>query len=299
MLIVQVSINVYNYTMIKLFRHLNWLARGVKIYALVGKSGTGKSFRAKLVSQKFGIELIIDDGLLIRDQKIIAGISAKKAKSYLGAIKTAVFDKKEHRNSVIKALEGEKFKRVLILGTSEKMIRKIASRLNLPSPSKILNIEQLATKEEIALAIKSRKMEGKHVIPVPAIEIHRTYPRFVYDSIRVFVKRNILFRGGNEVFEKAIVRPEFGEKGKIRISESAIAQMVTHCIDEFDDTISVIKLQVKNDPRGYKLKISIHIPLGIQMSGSIHNLQEYIIESIERYSGVNIHRVAITIDKLL
>ena len=285
--------------MIKLIRHLNWLLKGVQTYALVGKSGTGKSFRAKLVSQKYGIELLIDDGILIRDQKIVAGKSAKKAKSYLGAIKTAVFDDKEHRYSVIKALEKEKFKRVLILGTSEKMIKKIASRLNLPSPSKILNIEQLATKEEIALAIKTRKMEGKHVIPVPAIEIHRTYPRFVYDSIRVFVKRNILFRGENEVFEKAIVRPEFGGKGKLRISESAIAQMVSHCIDEFDDTISVKKLQVKNDPRGYRLKISIHIPLGVQLSGSIHNLQEYIIESIERYSGVNIHTVTITIDKLL
>ncbi|MCF6336171.1 MAG: alkaline shock response membrane anchor protein AmaP, partial [Spirochaetales bacterium] len=110
---------------------------------------------------------------------------------------------------------------------------------------------------------------------------------------------NFHFKGKNEVFAKSIVRPEFGEKGKIRISESAIAQMVNHCVDEFDDTISVRKIQVKNDTRGYKLKIIIHIPLGVQMSGSIHNLQEYIIESIERYSGVNIHNVTITIDKLL
>jgi len=285
--------------MIKLLRHIHWLIKGVKTYALVGKSGTGKSFRAKLVSQKFGIELIIDDGLLIRDQKIIAGKSAKKANSYLGAIKTAVFDDKKHKISVIKTLEKEKFKRILILGTSEKMIRKISSRLHLPSPTKILNIEQLASKEEIATAIKSRKLEGKHVIPVPAIEIHRTYPRFVYDSIRVFVKKNIFFQRKNEVFEKAIVRPDFAEKGKIKISESAITQMVTHCIDEFDDTISVKKIQVKNDPRGYRLKISIHIPLGVQMSGSIHNLQEYIMESIERYAGVTIDRVNITIDKLI
>ncbi len=113
------------------------------------------------------------------------------------------------------------------------------------------------------------------------------------------LKKNILFKGRGEVFEKSIVRPEFGEKGKIRISESAIAQMVNHCVDEFDDTISVRKIYVKNDPRGYKLKITIHIPLGVQMSGSIHNLQEYIIESIERYSGVNIHKVTIMIDKLL
>ena len=89
-------------------------------------------------------------------------------------------------------------------------------------------------------------------------------------------------KGKDEVFEKAIVRPEFGERGKIRISETAIAQMVNHCVDEFDDTISVRKIQVKNDPRGYNLKITIHIPLGIQMSGSIHNLQEYIIEKISK-----------------
>ena len=54
--------------------------RGVTVFALVGRSGTGKSFRAKLVAQKFGIDLIIDDGLLIRDQKIIAGRSAKREK---------------------------------------------------------------------------------------------------------------------------------------------------------------------------------------------------------------------------
>jgi ABC-type oligopeptide transport system ATPase subunit len=35
-----------------------------KVFALVGGSGTGKSFRAKLVAQKYGIDFIIDDGLL-------------------------------------------------------------------------------------------------------------------------------------------------------------------------------------------------------------------------------------------
>ena len=49
----------------------------IKVYALVGESGTGKSFRAKLVAQKHGIDMIIDDGLLIRDNRILAGHSAK------------------------------------------------------------------------------------------------------------------------------------------------------------------------------------------------------------------------------
>ena len=45
----------------------------VKVYALVGRSGTGKSFRAQLVADKYHIPLIVDDGLLIKDDKILAG----------------------------------------------------------------------------------------------------------------------------------------------------------------------------------------------------------------------------------
>ncbi len=59
------------------YYHLVYAVRGVRVFALVGGSGTGKSFRAKLVAEKYGIEIIVDDGLLIRDQKILAGRSGK------------------------------------------------------------------------------------------------------------------------------------------------------------------------------------------------------------------------------
>ncbi len=284
--------------MLHIIRNLTWLFRGVKVYALIGKAGTGKSFRAKLVAQKYGIELIIDDGLLIRDQKIIAGKSAKKEKNYLAAVKTALFHDPVHRKSVVTHLRKENFKRILIIGTSERMVKKIALTLELPSPSKILMIEDLATQEEIDTAIHSRYVEGKHVIPVPVVEIHRTYPQFVYDSVKVFLKTSFRFRKDKKFFEKAIVRPEFGEKGKISISESALTQMVIHCIDEYDDTISVKKINVSSTPQGYKLKIVIHIPFGIQISGTVHNLQDYIIENIERYSGVVLSSVSVKIDHL-
>ena len=45
--------------------------KGITVFALVGESGTGKSFRAKLLAQKHGIEAIIDDGLLIKEDKIL------------------------------------------------------------------------------------------------------------------------------------------------------------------------------------------------------------------------------------
>ena len=175
----------------KIIRYTVWKLRGRKVYALVGRSGTGKSFRSKLVAEKYGIELIIDDGLLIRGDKIIAGKSAKKEKVFLKAIKTALFDEELHRNEVKTALQNEDFKRILIIGTSERMILKISSRLKLPESEKIFKIEDFASQKEIETAIRIRNSEGKHVIPVPTIEITRNYPHIVYDSLRIFLKRRL------------------------------------------------------------------------------------------------------------
>ena len=74
------------------------------VYALVGESGTGKSFRSKLLAEQYNINAIIDDGLLIQDEKIIAGHSAKREKTYMGSVRAALFDDKEHRDSVAKVL---------------------------------------------------------------------------------------------------------------------------------------------------------------------------------------------------
>ena len=143
----------------------------------------------------------------------------------------------------------------------------------------------------------SRRKEGKHVIPVPTIEIHRNYPQFVYDSVRVFLKRSFSFLPSKEkVFEKTVVQPEFG-KGKITISETAVTQMVLHCVDEFDDTIAVHKVSVNQQTAGYYLSINIHVPFGVQLSGTIHALRDYIIESLEHYGGVSIRKVDIKVDK--
>ena len=159
---------------------------GVKVYALVGRSGTGKSYHSKLVAAKYRIDLIIDDGLLIKGDKIIAGHSAKRDPNFISAVRTAVFDDDEHRDQVMNALLKEKYKKILIIGTSEKMIGKITSRLGLPPAEKIIHIEDIASPEEIETAMRIRFTEGKHVIPVPSIEITRSYPQIVYDSMKIF-----------------------------------------------------------------------------------------------------------------
>lgn len=51
----------------------------IKVYAFVGPSGTGKSYRAQMVASENNINYIIDDGLLINENNVVAGTSAKKS----------------------------------------------------------------------------------------------------------------------------------------------------------------------------------------------------------------------------
>ena len=275
---------------------------GITVFALVGESGTGKSFRAKLLAQKYGINALIDDGLLIQDDKILAGRTAKHEKTYMGAVRIALFDDKQHRDEVARALQKNKIKKILILGTSEKMVGKIAMRLQLPPPSKIIKIEDISTREEIEKAIRSRQIEGKHVIPVPAIEVKKSYSQIFYKSIREILSKGqskikILKKDGS-LSEKSIVTPEFSKKGRIEISEAALSQMAMHCVSEFDSDIRVKKLTIKTDSHGYRLIITIDVPFGKQLTGEIHNLQQYIIENIERFTGILVEEVSIIIDKI-
>ena len=263
----------------------------------MGKSGTGKSFRAKLLTQKYGIELIIDDGLLIRDQKIIAGRSAKKETSYMTAVKTAVFHDKDHRENVAQCLKKEKFRRLLIIGTSEGMVRKIARTLRLPPPDKIIHIEDIATEDEIHTALHHRNVHGRHIIPVPSIEVKRTYPKTMADSIKIFLKQQFGL-GEKQVFEKAVIRPEFSKKGDITISESALTQMLLHCLQESNPHVKLKKVTLKNEGASYQIDMAISVPYGMELIPNINELQEYIATSIERFTGIMIQELNITIDSI-
>jgi uncharacterized alkaline shock family protein YloU len=268
------------------------------VYALVGKSGSGKSFRARLVMDKYGVDLMVDDGLLIKDQKILAGKSAKREKAYLAAVKTALFHDRVHRRLVRVALENEQFKRILVLGTSDKMIDKICSALKLPAPTKRIHIEEIATAEEINTAMHYRNTQGKHVIPVPTIEVQRNYPRAMADSMKILLKRGFGIFKKHNVYEKSVVRPEFSTRGSVTISEAALSQMILHCVDEFAEGLEISKVSVKNDARGYHLHVFLVVPPNVQLSGMLHDLQQYMIESIERFTGIIIDELNITIDHI-
>ena len=97
----------------------------MKVYGLIGKSGTGKSFQAVNLCKQLNIESIIDDGLFICRNKVIAGISAKRQKTRVGAVKSALFYNDAHRDEVVEAINRIKPSSILVLGTSDEMVDRI------------------------------------------------------------------------------------------------------------------------------------------------------------------------------
>ena len=189
----------------------------IKVYAFVGPSGTGKSYRAQLVANENNIHYIIDDGLLIHDNDVVAGNSAKKAPTKIETVKKAIFIEKEDRNEMRDALKKIKPNAILILGTSDGMVEKIADNLGLPHPEKTIYINEVATETEMETAKRIRTTEGKHVIPVPTFEIKRDFAGYILDPLQIFK-----YRRNDEPYisEKSIIRPTFSYLGKFTISDT-------------------------------------------------------------------------------
>ena len=97
----------------------------MKVYGLIGKSGTGKSYQAINVCKEYDIESIIDDGLFICRNKVMAGISAKRQPTKIGAVKTALFSTDEHMEEVRDKIKKIKPSSILIIGTSDGMVDKM------------------------------------------------------------------------------------------------------------------------------------------------------------------------------
>lgn len=266
----------------------------MEVYALVGSSGTGKSFKALEFAYENDIEYIIDDGILIYKNKVLAGISAKQANTTIEAVKRAIFYNLEHRQEVRETIKKENIRKILIIGTSKKMVNQIVERLSIGMVCKFINIQDISTKYEIEIAKQARK-EGNHVIPVPAVEIKSMASGLSINSL----KR--LFRKGNNrnmvVLEKTIIRPTFSYIGKFYISADVIKQIIEYEVYNFGSIDRINKINIENCNNFMNIFVSININ-DLETIKKIEDIQQTIKKSIEKMTLVNVQKIDINIHKI-
>lgn len=270
----------------------------MQVFAFVGSSGTGKSHRAIAVAHKYNMDAIVDDGLLIAENKVLAGVSAKREPTRLASVRRALFLDAAHAKEVRAAILKHKINRILILGTSDGMVDRIAQTLGLPAVSEYIRIETEATPAEIALAQQMRKQEGQHVIPVPAFEIKKDFSGYFLHPLRLF--RRSLDSGEMEPEEdKTIVRPTFSYLGAYTVSDQVIAQLVRHAAGKHSAMGRIYSVDIRNTAHGAHIDVVLQLRYGCHIPTVAKTVQRMIADEVEQFSAINARRVHILVKNLL
>lgn len=265
----------------------------MRVYALVGESGSGKSYRALELAYENNINYIIDDGILIHKNKIIAGISAKQASTKIQAVKRAIFNDDNHREEVKSKIIEENIETILIIGTSDKMVNQISSKLNLGKIYKTIYIHEISTQDEINIAKEWRK-KGNHIIPLPTLEV-----KSIASGLSINPIKRLFKRANKEsiLVEKTIIRPTFSYMGNFYIKKNVINQIIFFELSKIDYISKINSVKFNNKNGNLEIFIILELDL-FSCIETIFKLQKHIIKSLYEVTLINVSRVDISINKI-
>ena len=205
----------------------------------------------------------------------------------LGIQKTATADE------IKKAFRKYRPESILILGTSDNMIKKIRENLGLPELTETIYITDVATEEEMQEAKRIRQTQGKHVIPVPTFEIKKDFSGFILDPLQIFKSK-----GKDEkpyISEKSIIRPTFSYLGKFVISDTVFRQIVEYLVMR---TVGLYKAnRVRIDKIGENEGISVYVEVvveyGFNIVETLKDFKKKCKREIENLTAMNLENIDI------
>jgi hypothetical protein len=249
------------------------------------------------VARENNLDYIIDDGLLIYENSIVAGKSAKKAPSKISSVKVALFLDEDHQNDIKKAIKVHEPQGILVLGTSDGMVDKIATVLELGEYDQRIYIEDVASPYEIEQAKNTRIKQGKHVIPVPAMQLKKQFSGYFLDPLQLFRRKG---KGQfQNIGEKSVVRPTFSYFGNYMISDYAIYQLVNYIIEIMPQMDKVSRFRTSNGPDGLYIDMDVIMVFGYNLLESVKTAREQIIKELDRFAGFNVNVLNINVKSLV
>ena len=270
----------------------------MEVIAFVGSSGTGKSHRALVLAHENKIECIIDDGILIHDNKIVAGFSAKKESSRLKAVRRAIFQDEVQVKSVREQLDKINPNKLMIIGTSDNMVKKITKALGLQNPDRYIRIEDVATPKEIERAQHARLKEGKHIIPVPTMELKPHFRGYLIDPIKTMWRRTLkkqdqdtLGQIGSEGFERSVVRPAFSYYGRLTFDDDVIIKLIRNGLKKVagvDESSDISFKKGDKGQNGLVVDMAVVIEHGYPVKTLMQQVQKSVRNEIEYITGMSI-----------
>jgi uncharacterized alkaline shock family protein YloU len=222
---------------------------------------------------------------------VIAGTSAKKAPTKVETVKRALFYREEEQDEIKKAIKKYKPQSILLLGTSDSMVQKIAENLGLPEITETVYITEVATEEEMETAKRIRTTQGKHVIPVPTFEIKKEFSGYLLDPLQIFKSK-----GKNSkpyIAEKSIIRPTFSYLGNFKISDNVFKQIIEYMVSKNNAIHSVNRIRLDNYGEGVHIYMEVVITYGVNVMETLKNFKIKCKKEIEQLTAMNVEQIDI------
>ena len=191
---------------------------------------------------------------------------------------------------MVEALKKNKPESILILGTSDGMVEKIADNLGLEKPEKTIYINEVATETEMETAKRIRTTEGKHVIPVPTFEIKRDFAGYILDPLQIFKYRR---NDTPYISEKSIIRPTFSYLGKFTISDTVFRQITEYVAKKTEGIHRVSKVRVENSVGATNIYVEVYVTFGYNIVSVLREFKEKVKREIERLTTMNVQEVSV------
>lgn len=242
------------------------------IHSLSGPSGTGKSTSALQFAHEHGIEAIIDDGILVIKGERKAGTSAKYERNTITAIRRAIFEDSMHKKEVKEAIHHYNVQSILIIGTSDKMTKKIAQALELGDIGSFHYIDEIRSNRDIQIAKFVRGTQGMHVMPIPYKQVEQNiFKRMIHRGFEIFSKNK------EKLGETTIVRPVFHQQ-TIKISRKVYVDLLEYILGNYKGIAKVDRIQftLKQFIPSIYIVVSIPVPVDYIVIERIEELQQYI-----------------------
>lgn len=268
----------------------------MRVLALVGPSGTGKSHHASMVAAEHGIDVMLDDGVLVRGGRILAGRSAKREHTRVAAVKRAILADPEHARAIRAALAAVDPQGLLVMGTSRHMIDRILQELDLAAaPVEVLTIADVSSAADIDLARSIRRQHGKHVIPAPTLEVKKTFSGYLVDPLQFIVRG----RGPRQLVEKSVVRPTYSSLGRFFIADTVITALTAHAAGTVRGVARVSKTLLTSGEEGVALRLELSMSGGARIPEVLRAVQREVAAQVEHHTALNVLAVDVLARRLV
>ena len=185
---------------------------------------------------------------------------------------------------------------LLILGTSDNMVDKIARRLGFHGVDHTIYIQDISTPGEIQQALNTRRSQGKHVIPVPTLQLKKDFSGFMLDPLNILKKKG---DGLDSVGEKSVVRPTFSYLGSYTISDYTLYRLAEHAALKYPAVSKFTRFRAEQKADGITIDADLVLFYGYSIPQTFKDVRAEMAKEIEKWTTLNIISINLTAKSLI